>query len=126
MRTIILLFAFFIFSCEEAPLFNEDNKSPVTDFITSANKVFDTQTVTLEWQANEFARIFDYVLQYDSFIPNGSVLTWEDTTSTNSVTFDHLNEGSYTFTINGRYDLDNIEDKGQYTFLDECEGMCGV
>ena len=23
-------------------------------------------------------------------------------------------------------DLDNIEDKGQYTFLDECEGMCGV
>lgn len=23
-------------------------------------------------------------------------------------------------------DFDNLEDKGQYTFLDECEGMCGV
>ena len=23
-------------------------------------------------------------------------------------------------------DFDNIEDKGQYTFLDECDGMCGV
>ena len=23
-------------------------------------------------------------------------------------------------------DFDNLEDKGQYTFLDECEGMCGA
>ena len=124
--------AIIFFSCEESPEFPTDGNSnidpPVTTFVTEPGTIFTDSTVTIHWEGNESARIFDYRLEYvstsapDNWIEEDSWIvppdswaeqhSWpeSDTTSATSVEFYNLDEGVYRFYINGRYDIDNIGD----------------
>ena len=100
--------ALILISCGDPPDVGGDIDSPVTTFNTASDTTFASSTVTLQWQGNETARIFDYQLQYNS-ISDTAITVISDAIDSTSITFHNLDEGDYTFIINGRYDIDNIE-----------------
>ena len=118
---LLYILAIIFFSCEEPPEFPTDGSGtsdidpPITTILTASGTTFDSSTVTIQWEGNESARIFDYRLEYeDTSIPH-SWMEW-DTTSTTSVEFSDLDEGLYTFFISGRYNVDNVENIKTFSF----------
>ena len=103
--------ALILISCEDPPVVGGDIDFPVTTFVTASDTTFTSSTVTLQWQGNKTARIFDYQLQYNS-ISDTTITIISDAIDSTSITFYNLDEGNYTFIISSRYDIDNIEDHG--------------
>ena len=102
------IIALIFISCGDPPDVRGDIDKPVTTFVTTSDTAFTHSTVTLQWQGNETARIFDYQLQYNS-LSDTTITIISDVVDSTSITFYSLDEGDYTFIINGRYDIDNIE-----------------
>ena len=117
----LYILAIIFLSCEELPEFPTEGSgtseidTPITTIVTASGTTFNSSTVTIQWEGNESARIFDYRLEYeDTSIPH-SWTEW-DTTSTTSVEFSDLDEGLYTFFISGRYNVDNVENIKTFSF----------
>jgi len=108
-KPYLYILAIFFFCCEEAPDFGiiDPVDTPVVDIQTSET-IFTEFPIEIEWTGNPTAREFIYELQYvdDPSIPH----SWSgpDTINETSMTFDNLDEGSYTFSVHGLYNQDVI------------------
>ena len=110
-KPYLYILAICFFCCEEAPDFGtvDSADTPIVDIQTSET-IFTDFPIEIEWEGNTAAREFIYELQYvdDPSIPH----SWSGSNTTNetSMTFDNLDEGSYTFSVQGLYNQDNIGD----------------
>ena len=110
-KPYLYILAICFFCCEEAPDFGtvDSADTPVVDIQTSET-TFTEFPIEIEWEGNTAAREFIYELQFvdDPSIPH----SWSGSNTTNetSMTFDNLDEGSYTFSVQGLYNQDNIGD----------------
>ena len=110
-RYLYLTLIFLYISCEDPPPLStgEGAVPPETILATVSQTVFDTSSATI---GNFSADTSIYQPWMD----------W-DTTSTNSVTFHTLDEGTYNFIIKSRYNLDNVEQEQALLFkVDAIEG----
>ena len=111
-KPYLYILAICFFCCEEAPDFGtvDSADTPVVDIQTSET-TFTEFPIEIEWEGNTAAREFIYELQFvdDPSIPH----SWSgsNTTDETSMTFDNLDEGSYTFSVQGLYNQDNIGSK---------------
>jgi len=110
-KPYLYILAICFFCCEEAPDFGTGDSAdtPVVDIQTSET-TFTDFPIEIKWEGNTAAREFIYELQFvdDPSIPH----SWSGSNTTNetSMTFDNLDEGSYTFSVQGLYNQDNIGD----------------
>ena len=67
----LYILAIIFLSCEELPEFPTDGSGtseidpPITTIVTASGTTFNSSTVTIQWEGNESARIFDYRLEYE-------------------------------------------------------------
>ena len=108
-KPYLYILAICFFCCEEAPDFGivDPVDTPVVNIQTSET-IFTEFPIEIEWEGNTTAREFIYELQYvdGPLMPH----SWSgsNTTSATSMTFDNLDEGNYTFSVQGLYNQDNI------------------
>ena len=114
----VLLPLLLLFACDEAPDLTNvildtdigDNNPEIS--IDFHEPVFNSSTITLSWTAeNEYVNAFRYRLeplgQTDTVDTYLSWSNWgRDTTS---VTLKYLDEGSYDFHVEGRFNIDHSE-----------------
>jgi len=117
-KPYLYILAICFFCCEEAPDFGtvDSADTPIVDIQTSET-TFTEFPIEIEWEGNTAAREFIYELQFvdDPSIPH----SWSGSNTTNetSMTFDNLDEGSYTFSVQGLYNQDNIGDVVTLDFI---------
>ena len=116
-RFFIYVFLIFIFSCENAPEFdnpldpeNPDFTQPDTFIILGPdqNEIVSTSTIELSWSGND--DIYEYRFQYDDF-------EWSDWSIETSTILTFLDEGEHAFQVMGRYtslDEDETPDSLQF------------
>jgi hypothetical protein len=112
--SVYVLCAFLFLSCEEVQVedllsdFSDENL-PITTIIT-ADTLFESSSVSINWTGNEYATSFSYRLEPLSYIDTVETYTnWSNWDTLNTVTFTNLDEGNYTFYIKSRYTVDNEE-----------------
>ena len=104
-RILIFICLLFILSCEEVvieqdnPLDdnNPDYTPPTIDFIVSPDdgSVLTTSDVVFEWEGNEL--VTEYRQKFNE-------QAWGDWSDQTSVVLQYLDEGDYSFAIQGRYE----------------------
>ena len=109
----VLISTVLFYSCQEELDFNSifetdsGNIDPNTTIETEVSDIDPTNsTVTLNWKGNDFSNAFNYKLVLDDYIISQDYFDWlEDGEWTNnkSITFEDLDEGSYTFYVKSRF-----------------------
>ena len=110
-KPYLYILAICFFCCEEAPDFGTGDSAdtPVVDIQTSET-TFTDFPIEIKWEGNTAAREFIYELQYVDDPSISHSWSGSNTTNETSMTFDNLDEGSYTFSVQGLYNQDNIGD----------------
>ena len=104
IKRLFIVFILLFWSCEEIVV-QQDNlldpgnpeyDPPVITFVSGpgGGETISTSEATFSWEGN------DLVSEYRTKINNGS---WEDWADQTSVTVQYLDEGSYSFSVQGRY-----------------------
>ena len=115
----ILIPLLLLLACESEPdlsnpIFDNspDVQGPETTILTH-DAVFDTSTITLSWEGNEYVNGYSYRLEplsyQDADIETYMGSSWSELSSATSVTLEYLDEGIYKFYVEGRFNIDHTD-----------------
>ena len=115
----VLILVLLFLACEGAPdlsnpIFDNspDEQGPVANILPH-DAIFDTSTVTLSWEGNEFVNGYSYRLEpldyQDSDIETYEGSSWSELSLATSVTLEFLDEGTYNFYVEGRFNIDHTD-----------------